>query len=120
MTLKKSKPDNATLFIDASKEFVKVTNSNKLTQKNIERIVATYSRRETEQYFARLAPNSEIEEQDYNISISTYVEQEDIHEVIDIAALNAEIKRIVAHEDELRRKIDMIVAEIEGDSEVVN
>lgn len=112
MVLKKSKLDNATLFIDASKECVKVTNSNKLTQDNIANIVSAYAKREDKQYFARLVPNSEISEQDYNLSISTYIEQEDTREKIDIIKLNAEITEIVAREQVLRDEIDKIIAEI--------
>jgi type I restriction enzyme M protein len=117
MVLKKSKLENSTLFIDASQECVKVTNSNKLTQDNIEKIIAAYAKRETEQYFTRLVQNSEIAEQDYNLSVSTYIEQEDKREVVNITALNAEIERIVAREDVLRREIAAIVAEIEGAAE---
>lgn len=113
MVLKKSKLDNATLFIDASKECVKVTNSNKLTQENIVNIVSAYAEREDKQYFTRLVPNSEIAEQDYNLSVSTYVEQEDTREKIDIVKLNAEIAEIVAREQVLRDEIDKIIAEIE-------
>jgi type I restriction enzyme M protein len=58
-------------------------------------------------------PNSEIAEQDYNLSVSTYVEQEDTREKIDIVALNAEIEKIVAREQILREEIDKIIAEIE-------
>ena len=114
MVLKKSKAENKTLFIDASKEFVKVTNNNKLTEDNIAKIVASFVDREDKDYFCRLVPNDEIAEQDYNLSVSTYVEQEDIREVINITELNAEIKRIVAREQVLRDEIDKIVAEIEG------
>ena len=114
MVLKKSKSENSTLFIDASREFIKITNNNKLTQENIENIVSAFTTRETAEYFAKLVPNSEIAAQDYNLSVSSYVEQEDTREVIDIAALNAEIERIVAREDVLRREINAIVAEIEG------
>ena len=117
MVLKKSKRENSTLFIDASREFVKVTNSNKLTPENIERIVAAYTNRETEQHFTKLIPNNEIAAHDYNISVSTYVEQEDKREAIDIIALNAEINRIVAREDVLRQEINAIIAEIEGEIE---
>lgn len=113
MVLKKSKLDNATLFIDASKECVKVTNSNKLTQENIVNIVSAYAEREDKQYFTRLVPNSEIAKQDYNLSVSTYVEQEDTREQIDIVKLNAEIAEIVAREQVLRAEIDKIIAEIE-------
>jgi type I restriction enzyme M protein len=117
MVMKKSKSDNSTLFIDASREFVKVTNNNKLTRDNIEKIVATYTDRKAVEYFARLASNSEITEQSYNLSVSTYVEQEDKREKIDIIALNAEIERIVAREEVLRREINAIIAEIKEGSE---
>ena len=116
MVLKKSKSENSTLFIDASREFVKVTNSNKLTRENIEKIVTAYTKHETVQYFTRLVPNGEIAAHDYNISVSTYIEQEDKREVVDINALNAEIERIVAREDVLRREIAAIIAEIEGEN----
>jgi type I restriction enzyme M protein len=113
MVLKKSKSENSTLFIDASKEFVKVTNNNKLTQENIETILNAFKDRKDIEHFARLVPNSEIAEQDYNLSVSTYVEQEDTREKIDIVALNAEIEKIVAREQILREEIDKIIAEIE-------
>lgn len=113
MVLKKSKHDNSTLFIDASKEFVKVTNNNKLTDENIDNILNAYIERKDIPYFSRLVPNSEIREQDYNLSVSTYVEQEDTREKIDIVALNAEIKKIVEKQQKLRQEIDKIIAEIE-------
>lgn len=114
MVLKKSKSANATLFIDASKEFVKITNNNKLTPDNIKKIVDTYVARKTVQYFSQLVPNDKIVEQDYNLSVTTYVEPEDKNEIVDIVALNAEIERIVVREDVLRREIDAIIAEIKG------
>ena len=115
MVLKKSKTDNTTLFIDASKEFIKVTNSNKLTQENINHIVEIYAKREDREYVSKLVANSDIAKEDYNLSVSTYVEKEDIREKIDIKALNAELKKIVAREQILRDEIDKIIAEIEGD-----
>ena len=114
MVLKKSKKDNSTLFIDATKECVKVTNNNKLSDDNINSILETFKAREDKDYVSRLVPNSEIAEQDYNLSVSTYVEQEDTREVIDITELNKEIARIVEHEAQLRTEIDKIVAEIEA------
>lgn len=113
MVLKKNKADNDTLFIDASKEFVKVTNNNKLTEENIAKIVDAFVKRQDTQYFCRMVPNEEIAKQEYNLSVSTYVEQEDTREVINITELNAEIKRIVAREQVLREEIDKIIAEIE-------
>ena len=114
MVLKRSKVDNSTLFIDASKECVKVTNNNKLTEDNIARIVNEFVSRADAKYFARCVPYQEIKDNDYNLSVSTYVEQEDTREVIDIVKLNAEIAEIVAREQVLREEIDKIIAEIEG------
>ncbi len=113
MVLKKSKTENSTLFIDASQEFVKVTNSNKLTPNNIRKIVAAFTERADKKHFAKVVPNAQIAEQDYNLSVSTYVEQEDTREIIDIVALNKEIEEIVAREQVLREEIDKIIAEIE-------
>ncbi len=114
MVLKKSKSENSTLFIDASKEFIKVTNNNKLTKENIEKIVKAYENREDIEYFSKLVPNDEIAKEDYNLSVSTYVEIEDTREKVDIKALNRDIAEIVKRQEELRRAIDEIVAEIEG------
>lgn len=115
MVLKRGKRENATLFIDASRQFVKVTNSNKLTDGNISAILSAYTDRRDVTHFARLVPNDEIAERSYNLSVSTYVEQEDKREVVDIVALNAEIARIVKRSSELRTAIDAIIEEIEAD-----
>lgn len=115
MVLKRGKRENTTLFIDASREFVKVTNSKKLTDANISAILTTYTNRADVPYFARLVPNDEIAKHSYNLSVSTYVEQEDKREVVDIQALNAEINRIVQRAEELRTAIDAIITEIEAD-----
>ena len=114
MVLRKGKEDNRVLFIDASKEFVKVTNNNKLTAANIDRIVDVYTKREEVAHFSHLASYDEVAENDFNLSVSTYVEQEDTREKVDIVKLNAEIAEIVAREDALRKEIDKIIAEIEG------
>ena len=114
MVLKKSKSDNSTLFIDATGECIKVTNSSKLTDDNIKAILAHYVDRTDKEHLARLVPNSLLAEQDYNLSVSTYVEQEDSREKVDILRLNAEIEEIVAREQTLRDEIDQIIAEIEG------
>lgn len=113
MVLKRSKSDNRTLFIDASGECVKVTNNNKLTEENIAKIVAEFVSRADVDYFARCVSYDEIAGNNYNLSVSTYVEAEDTREVIDIVKLNAEIREIVAREQALRDEIDKIIAEIE-------
>lgn len=115
MVLKKSKADNSTLFIDASKECVKVTNSNKLTDDNIKSIVSAFSERKDQEFFTALVPNAKIAEQEYNLSVSTYVQQEDKREKVDIKVLNAEIEHIVAREQKLREEITKLITEIEGD-----
>jgi type I restriction enzyme M protein len=115
MVLKKSKTDNSVLFIDATKECVKVTNNNKLTEDNIAAIVDAFTSREEKKHFAHLAAFDEVKENDFNLSVSTYVEQEDTREVIDIKKLNAEIAEIVKREEVLRAEIDKIIAEIEGE-----
>ena len=115
MVLKKSKADNKVLFIDASAEFEKATNNNKLSDKNITKIVEHFSSRTDDPYFSRLVDYKEIsEEQDYNLSVSTYVEQENTKEVVDIKELNSEIQKIVEREAILRAEIDRIIKEIEG------
>lgn len=113
MIMKKNKNDNQTLFVDASNECIKVTNNNKLTPKNIERIVDIFSKREEVKHFSHLASYEEVVENDYNLSVSTYVEAEDTREKIDIVKLNAEIEEIVMREDELREAIRNIIDEIE-------
>lgn len=113
MVLKKSKTENKTLFIDASKECIKVTNSNKLMQKNIDAILDEYTNRSDNDHFTRLVSNGEIAAQDYNLSVSTYIEQKDMRETIEIAKLNSEIEEIVAREQILRDEIAKIIAEIE-------
>ena len=113
MVLKKGKEDNRTLFINASAECIKVTNNNRLTAENLDRIVSVFTSREEIKHFSHLAEYSEIEENNYNLSVSTYVEAEDTREKIDIVKLNAEIEEIVAREQVLRDEIAKIIAEIE-------
>lgn len=113
MVLKKSKKDNNILFIDASTEYVKLLNNNKLTDKNIQSIIDIYSKRESKEYAANLVSNSEVANNDYNLSVSTYVEQKDVREKIDINLLNKEIDEIVEKEQVLREEIKKIISEIE-------
>ena len=114
MVLKKGKADNTTIFIDATKECIKVTNNNRLTEDNLQKIVSAFARREEIKHFSHVANYEEIAENDYNLSVSTYVEAEDTREVIDIKKLNAEIEEIVLREAELRDAIRNIIEEIEG------
>ena len=113
MVLKKNKKDNSTLFIDSTKECVKVTNNNKLKDENIDNIVKIFTDRRDVEYIAKLVSNKEIEENDYNLSVSTYVEKEDTREKIDIVELNKKIDEIVLREQVLRDEIKKIISEIE-------
>jgi len=113
MVLKKGKQDSKTLFIDATNAFVKVTNNNRLTLEHIDKIVNCFASRSETKHFSHLASYDEIVENDYSLSVATYVEVEDTREKIDIIKLNAEIKAIVAREQVLREAIDKIIAEID-------
>ena len=108
------RPDNKVLFIDASREFVKNGNKNRLTQDNQDHIFQVFAQRKEEQYFSCLVPNADILANDANLSVSSYVEQEDTREVIDIQAVNAKLKELIAEGEELNRKIDEIVKGLEG------
>ena len=118
LVLKKSKRDNHTLFIDASQMFVKVGNINNLASEHIDRIVGLFTDRANVAHEASLVPNSEIAEQGYNLSVSTYVEKEDTREVIDIRQLNAEIRRVSERINQLRAEIDSLIAEIDPSEEL--
>jgi len=115
LVMAKNKTENKTLFIDASKEFKKETNNNVLNPENIETIVKGFKERADVEYFARLVDNSEIMENDYNLSVSTYVEKEDTREIIDIKVLNKEIEETVKRIDVLRASINEIVKELENE-----
>lgn len=115
IVLKKSKRDNATLFIDASAEFTRQGNKNKLTGGNQRKILDAFTARTDIAHFARLVENGDIAANGYNIAVSSYVEQPETGEVVNITALNAEIARIVARQTELRVAIDAIIADLEGD-----
>ena len=117
MVLKKGKVDDKILFIDASKEFVKVTNNNRLTQENIQHIMDTYVQRTEIVHYAHVASHKEVVNNNYNLAVSTYVEEEDTREEIDIEDLENRIQDIVQQEDELRRDIESIIREIEGGTE---
>ena len=114
MVMKKGKKDNNILFIDATNECIKVTNNNKLTDDNIENIIKWFVERREIEHTVHLATYDEVSQNDYNLSVSTYIEAADIRKKIDIAKLNSEIVDIVSREQVLRDEIDRIIAEIEG------
>ncbi len=114
LVLKKSKRDNATLFIDASAEFTRSGNKNKLGPDHQKKILDAFTGRNDLPHFARLVDNGDLAANGYNIAVSSYVEQADTREAVDITALNAEIARIVARQAQLRTAIDAIVADLES------
>lgn len=114
IVLKKSKSDNSVLFVDASAEFKRIGNKNKLLPENQDRILDTLAARVDADHVSELVANENIAANDYNIEVSSYVEQEDLREIVDITELNAEIARIVVRQQQLRTSIDEIVADLEG------
>ena len=116
LVLSKSKTENKTQFIDVSgdKFFKKETNNNVLTEEHIAQIMAMFDSKENVEYVATTIDNTKIAENDYNLSVSSYVEAKDTREVIDIAVLNTEIAQTVSKINTLRNDIDVIVNEIEG------
>lgn len=113
IVLKKNKSDAKTLFINASEFFVKATNKNKLSDENITQILELYSKRENVPHLSALIDNRDILANEANLSVSSYIEAKDTREVVDIKALNNEILKIVAKQNTLRQKIDLIVADLE-------
>lgn len=92
---------------------VKEGKKNKLKAHNRERILQTYIERKAIKHFCALASIEQIKENDYNLSVNRYVEQEDTKEAIDIKALNAEISQIVERQSALRNSLDSIIKELE-------
>jgi len=115
LVLSKHKPDITTQFIDASGLSKKETNNNVLLDEHIEQIMAVFDNKTDIAHFAQSVPLERIAANDYNLSVSSYVEAKDTREVVDIAQLNAKLKTTVARIDQLRQEIDAIVAEIEGE-----
>ena len=116
LVLSKSKSDTRTQFIDVSGEnfYKKETNNNILTNDHIEEIIKMFDNKEDIDHVSKSVENDKIAEENYNLSVSSYVEAKDTREIIDINVLNTEIKTTVSKIDRLRAEIDKIIAEIEG------
>jgi type I restriction enzyme M protein len=115
LVLSKHKTDTTTQFIDASGLFKKETNNNVLLDTHIDQIMAAFDSKANVDHFAQSVPFDQVAANDYNLSVSSYVEAKDTREVVDIAKLNVELKTTVARIDQLRKDIDAIVVEIEGE-----
>ena len=114
LVLKKSRTDSNILFINAEKEFARFGNKNKLRNDDIAKILKSYTERKDIKYFSTVVSPETIKKNDYSLSIPTYVVAEDTREKIDITKLNKEISEIVKKQSELRKNIDAIVADLEG------
>ncbi|EPL6466525.1 type I restriction-modification system subunit M [Proteus mirabilis] len=117
LVLSKHKTDTHVQFIDASELFKKETNNNILTDEHIKKVIQVFDSKVDTDYLAKSIEYKTIASNDYNLSVSSYVEAKDTREVIDITVLNAELKTTVSKIDQLRKDIDAIVAEIEGSEE---
>lgn len=115
LVLKKNKTDNNILFIDATNEFVRNTNKNKLSDENINNILTLIKNRTSVEYKAYLAPYEEVKENDYNISVNSYLKSESNEVEIDIKELNKQIAEIVTKQDQVRKELDAIISELESD-----
>lgn len=110
---KNNKKDKNILFIDASKEYIKVKNNNRLDTKNISNIVSCFEKRKDIDYFAKLASYELIKENDYDLSVSTYVKKDYTKkEIVDIQKLNEKIEEIVIKEEFLRTEIKKIIEDM--------
>lgn len=114
LVLSKHKCDTTTQFIDATGEefFKKETNNNVLTDPHIQRILSIFEQKEEVPHIATAVDNSQIAENDYNLSVTSYVEAKDTREVIDIQELHLELEQVVGHIDQLRSEINQIVKEL--------
>lgn len=117
MVLRKNKKDNKIHFVDASKEFVRIDIKNKLSPANITKILDSVRYKTNSDHFSKYVDVSDVVEKEYNLAVNTYIETENNDEIVDIAKLNLKISEIVKKVDSLRKSIDSIVADLEGDSE---
>ena len=115
IVLKKSRVDDKVLFVDASSQFVREGNKNRLNEENREHLLSLAFERKDVEHVAKLVSIDDIAANDWNLSVSSYVEPEDIREKVDIAELNNRIAGIVERQQQLRESIDAIVAELEAD-----
>ena len=114
--LSKHKTDTTTQFIDASGEgfFKKVTNNNMMTDKHIDKIMGLFDSKVDVENVAKSINNTKIAENDYNLSVSSYVEPKNNREQTNIIELNAAVTKTVIKINKLRADIDAIINEIEA------
>lgn len=119
MVMKKGKKNNDVLFIDASDEFIKVTNNNRMTEENINRIVESYTKYVAEEDFSYVATYEEIVKQKYDLSVSQYVKKNKTEEKASLIDIKEELRNIVAKEDEIKKELDSLLEMIDNEDECI-
>ena len=113
LVLRKNKSDNNILFIDASEDFVRIGNKNKLTEDNINDIVKLYKDRVNVDKKSYVATYEEIKDNNYNIAVNSYLKVETIIEEIDIDVVNNHIDEIVEEANAIRSELKILIEEME-------
>lgn len=119
MVMKKGKSDNKVLFIDATEEYVKVTNNNVLSQENIDKIIEAYANRKEIEFFSHLVGYDEVVSKKYNLAVATYVKTKDTREHIDIKELEEKIKDSVSEQERIRLELSELISHA-GSNQNVN
>jgi type I restriction enzyme M protein len=114
LVLKKSKKENKILFVNAEREFSRIGNKNKLRSEDIEKVLGKFTDRNDEAFFSRYVDHTEVAENDYSLSVPTYVLGEDTREIVDIKELNKKISMIVERQTLLHHEVDLIISDLEG------
>jgi type I restriction enzyme M protein len=114
LVLKKSKNDNSVLFIDASAEFTREGSKNRLSESHQQRILTALRERSNVPHFSSLVKNTDLAANNYNLAIAPYIQHQDTRETTDINSLNIDIAEIAARQAELRRRVDMLVLELDA------
>lgn len=107
--LKKNKTTRDVLFIDASREFEKGKNQNKLSKENIDKIVETYKERKAIDKYSHVATFDEIKENDYNLNIPRYVDTFEEEEPVDMEKVGQELKEIRQEKKKLNSELESMI-----------
>jgi type I restriction enzyme M protein len=115
--LKKNRTTRDVLFIDASNEFTKVKNQNKLSKENMDKIVETYRKREDVEKYAHVATFEEIKENEFNLNIPRYVDTFEEEAPVDMVAIGSTIQDIRKEKAELKSSLVDMISSLKFDKE---
>ena len=115
LVLKKNKSDNNILFIDASDEFVRTSNKNKLSSNNIDNIISIIKDRKDINGKAYLASYEEVKNNEFNISVNSYLKTNTEDNNIDIEEVNKKLSEVVPRQQQIREELEEIIKELEDD-----